>query len=160
MGDAEPQGVGQWPTGRLLSAVARRIEREWNTHLDAWGLNHASIPVLFHLASGPRSQRELAEASNVTEQTMSRIVARLDRSGYVERHSHPHDRRRHRVALTPSGWQALRQAGDSELAERMSVRGLEPQDVATLRVLLNKMIDADADRAGVPGRSGTDHEGG
>lgn len=132
--------TGQWPTGRLISAVARRIEREWNAHLDTWGLNHASLPVLFLLAGGPLSQRELARASGVTEQTMSRIIARLERSGYVERHPHAADRRRHAVAVTQAGRTALAEAGDPEVAEEMSARGLGPSQVAQLRELLARML--------------------
>jgi MarR family transcriptional regulator, organic hydroperoxide resistance regulator len=134
--------VGQWPTGRMLSAVARRVERDWNAHLARWDLNHASLPVLYLLAGGPRSQRELAASSGVTEQTMSRIVARLDRSGYVERLPHPGDRRRHHVELTPTGRRALQEAGDPRVAEEMSVRGLAPAEVDQLRALLGRMLAA------------------
>lgn len=134
--------TGHWPTGRLLSAVARRIEREWNTHLDAWELNHASLPVLFHLARGPHSQRDLARANGVTEQTMSRILARLERSGYIAREPHPTDRRRHEVALTPAGRAVMLEAGDPRPAEEMSVRGLEPHQVEQLRELLGLMLAA------------------
>ncbi|WP_069387992.1 MarR family winged helix-turn-helix transcriptional regulator, partial [Cellulosimicrobium cellulans] len=100
----------RWPTGRLLFAVARRIEREWNAHLGQWDLNHAGFPVLMHLLGGPRSQRELAAESGVTEQTMSRIVARLERSGYVTRTGDPADRRRRAVELTEAGRDAGRAA--------------------------------------------------
>jgi len=133
---------GEWPTGRMLSAVARRIEREWNAHLEAWDLNHASLPVLFLLAGGPRSQRELATASGVTEQTMSRIVSRLERTGYVTRRAHTGDRRRHDVVLTAHGRAALVEAGDPRVAEEMSVRGLTESQVADLRELLAAMIAA------------------
>lgn len=141
---ATPPSRGEWPTGRMLSAVARRIEREWNTHLEAWDLNHASLPVLFLLAGGPRSQRELAASSGVTEQTMSRIVSRLERSGYVERRTHPGDLRRHDVVLTGPGRAALAEAGDPRVAEEMSIRGLDPDQVATLREVLAAMIAAHA----------------
>ena len=136
------QPLDQWPTGRLLSAVARRIERDWNAHLDAWELNHASLPVLYILAAGPRSQRDLARACAVTEQTMSRIVARLERSGYVLRAPHTQDRRRHEVSLTESGRRALADAGDRSVAEEMSVRGLTPEQVLELRRLLSAMLAA------------------
>lgn len=132
----------QWPTGRMLSAVARRVEHEWNAHLARWDLNHASIPVLFHLAGGPRSQRDLARASGVTEQTMSRIVAGLERRGYVERHAHPHDARRHEVHLTDAGRRALVEAGDPRVAEEMSIRGLDAAQVSQLRELLAVMLAA------------------
>lgn len=134
--------TGHWPTGRLLSAVARRIERQWNSHLDAWDLNHASLPVLFHLAARPHSQRDLARANGVTEQTMSRILARLERSGYIAREQHPTDRRRHVVALTPGGRAVMLEAGDPRPAEELSVRGLAPHQVEQLRELLALMLAA------------------
>ena len=132
--------LDQWPTGRLMSAAARRIERDWNAHLGGWDLNHASFPVLFLLLRGPRSQRELAQASGVTEQTMSRIVARLERSGYVDRLPHAHDKRRHDVVLTASGRAALIESGDPRVAEEMSTRGLNPEQVQQLRGLLAVML--------------------
>ncbi|EYR63183.1 MarR family transcriptional regulator [Actinotalea ferrariae CF5-4] len=134
--------TGHWPTGRLLSAVARRIEREWNAHLDTWDLNHASLPVLFHLARGPHSQRDLARANGVTEQTMSRILARMERSGYIAREQHPTDRRRHDVVLTAAGRAVMLEAGDPRPAEEMSVRGLEPHHVEQLREILGLMLAA------------------
>lgn len=125
-----------WPTGRLLSAAARRVEKEWNTHLAAWDLNHASLPVLIHLLGGPLSQRELAAANEVTEQTMSRIVARLVRSGYVARTVHHADRRRHEVTITGPGRAACAAAADPVAAEQMVVRGLSADQVDQLRSLL------------------------
>lgn len=132
----------QWPTGRMLSAVARRIERDWNVHLARWGLNHASLPVLFHLAGGPRSQQQLATASGVTQQTMSRIVHRLERLGHVERRPHARDARAYEVVLTEQGRATLAEAGDPRFAEDLSVRGLTPDQVRTLREILATMIRA------------------
>ena len=74
-----------WPVGRLLSAAARRIERAWDGHLATWDLNHASLAVLAHLLRAPMSQREIATANGVTEQTMSRVLARMERTGYITR---------------------------------------------------------------------------
>ncbi len=135
-------GRGEWPTGRMLSAVARRIEREWNAHLAHWDLNHASLPVLAFLSRGPLSQRDLARASGVTEQTMSRIVTRLERSGYVAREPDAHDARRHRVTLTEHGRAVFTAAGDPAVAEEMSIRGLDAEQVEALRVLLAAMLAA------------------
>lgn len=153
--DGAPRPPAQWPTGRLVSAVARRIERDWNAHLEHWDLNHASLPVLYLLGGGPRSQRELAEASGVTEQTMSRILVRLERTGYIRRHPHAQDRRRHEVVLTDEGRQTLLEAGDPGVAEQMSIRGLSADQVRTLREILGVMLaqrprDGDPDPAGSP----------
>jgi MarR family transcriptional regulator, organic hydroperoxide resistance regulator len=142
------QPLSQWPTGRLLSAVARRVERDWNAHLEGWDLNHASLPVLYLLAAGPRSQRELAESSGVTEQTMSRILLRLERSRYVSRRPHALDRRRHDVVLTDEGRAALREAGDRDVAERITVQGLTEEQVSQLRALLSALLPDRAEDAG------------
>lgn len=125
-----------WPAGRLLSAAARRVERDWNAHLAAWDLNHASLPVLVHLAIGPLSQRQLAAACGVTEQTTSRVVARMERTGYVTRTPHAQDRRRLVLSITDSGRAALAVASDREPAEAMVTRGLTADEVTELRRLL------------------------
>jgi DNA-binding MarR family transcriptional regulator len=96
--------------------------------------------VLYLLSGGPRSQRELAEASGVTEQTMSRILVRLERTAYIERRPHRTDRRRHEVVLTEEGRQTLREAGDPRVAEQMSIRGLSQEQVASLREILGVML--------------------
>ena len=145
-----PRPTGQWPTGRLISAVARRIERDWNAHLNHWELNHASLPVLYLLMGGPTSQRELAMASGVTEQTMSRIIVRLERTGYVTRRTDGQDRRRHEVIVTNVGRQVLAEAGDLRSAEQMSIRGLTPEQVVQLREILTLMM-AERPRSSDPG---------
>lgn len=136
-----------WPTGRLLSTAARHVEHEWNAYLDRWNLTHASHPVLHLLALGPRSQRELARLTEVTEQTMSRALDRLERAGYVERAPHERDRRQHVVSLTDAGRGALDAAGDPAEAERIATRGLDGAQAATLRALLAAMIRARDDGA-------------
>lgn len=135
--DDDPAG---WPTGRLLSAAARRVERAWDSHLEHWQLSHGSFPVLYLLARSDHSQRELAAAMGVTEQTMSRMVARLERAGYVGRARHASDRRRHVVTLLPAGARALREAGDPRPAEAMATHGLDQHQVIALRDALVTML--------------------
>ncbi|WP_298456899.1 MarR family winged helix-turn-helix transcriptional regulator [uncultured Cellulomonas sp.] len=137
-----PQDPSRWPTGRLLSSAARRVEREFNAHLDAWDLNHASMPVLVYLSAQDHSQRELAAATGVTEQTMSRILARMERLEYVSRKPHPQDRRRHVISMTPAGADVLRVAVDRERSEAMVTRGLDAEQVRLLRELLLAVIAA------------------
>ena len=140
-----PQDPSGWPTGRLLSSASRRVEREFNAHLDAWDLNHASMPVLVYLAAQDHSQRELATATGVTEQTMSRVLARMERLRYVSRKPHPQDRRRHVISLTDAGAEVLREAADRERSEAMVTRGLSPEQALQLRGLLLTIIAAHPD---------------
>lgn len=109
--------LDEWPTGRLLSAAARLVEHAWNAHLADWDLNHAGLAALHVLLAGPLTQRELALRVQVEDQTMSRTVERLERSGYVERHRDAADRRRVLVSLTPQGRATCLRAGDLVVAE-------------------------------------------
>jgi DNA-binding MarR family transcriptional regulator len=143
--DPTSDDPAQWPTGRLLFTVVRRIEHDWNDHLASWNLNHAGFPVLLHLFAGPRTQRELATLNGVTEQTMSRVVARLERAGYVTRGDDPRDRRRRTVAVTDAGRRAAAEAGRLRPAEDLTTRGLADDDVVRLREMLVTLVRAQRD---------------
>ncbi|SKC69041.1 MarR family winged helix-turn-helix transcriptional regulator [Krasilnikoviella flava] len=140
--DPTSDDPAEWPTGRLLFTVVRRIEHDWNAHLAQWNLNHAGFPVLLHLFAGPRTQRELAVLNGVTEQTMSRVVSRLERAGHVTRGSDPHDRRRRAVTVTDAGRRAAAEAGRLQPAEDLTARGLEDDQVAALREILVTLVRA------------------
>lgn len=123
----------RWPTGRLLSTAARLVEHAWDAHLATWDLNHASFAVLWVLHPGPASQRELAHRTQVQDQTMSRTLDRLVRSGYVTRERSGADRRRSVVALTPAGRRAAVEAGGTAPAESLLAEAVPGGDLEELR---------------------------
>lgn len=92
-----------WPTGRLLSVAARLVEQRWTALLETLDLSHAGLITLHTLAAGPLTQRALAQRCRVTDQTMSRTLERLQRSGFVERTTDPADGRRLLAAVTDAG---------------------------------------------------------
>jgi DNA-binding MarR family transcriptional regulator len=153
-----PDDPSTWATGRLISHVARGLERRWNNHLDDWGLNHASLPVLLHLLHGGRSQREIATLSNVTEQTMSRTVARLERLGYVARTPDPTDARRQVVHLTDTGRTVAADAARPEQGEAIASAGLSPEQLAALREILVDMVRAQTPDTQAPDAQAPDAE--
>ncbi|WP_331714237.1 MarR family winged helix-turn-helix transcriptional regulator [Auraticoccus cholistanensis] len=108
-----------WPLGRLLSTAARHVEREWNAWLGERGLTHAGLLVLHALAEGPRTQRQLAAASQVEEQTMARVLERLERTGHVSRRRDPADRRRVLVQRTALGAAAYAEVSADGVADRL-----------------------------------------
>ena len=138
-GVADPPSA--WPTGRLLSTAARRVERAWDAYLDRWSLTHASLPVLAILAGGPRSQRELARDLDVTEQTTSRMLLRLERAGYVRRQRHDVDRRRHVVAITAEGFSVLTELNDPAAIDTLVNPRLPDAQLRQLRALLVRMLE-------------------
>ncbi|MBT2502458.1 MarR family winged helix-turn-helix transcriptional regulator [Curtobacterium sp. ISL-83] len=97
----------EWPLGRLLSAAARSIERDWDERLRAIGLPHAALIALdIVIRTGPTGADAIARTARVQPQTMSRTLERMERDGLVERTPHPADRRRRVVTATERGRQA------------------------------------------------------
>ncbi len=97
----------QWPLGRLLSAAARAVERDWDERLRAIGLTHAALIVIdILLRTGPTGADTIARTAHVQPQTMSRTIERAERDGLLERAPHPDDRRRRVVSVTDRGRQA------------------------------------------------------
>lgn len=120
----------QWPLGRLLSAAARAVEREWDERLRAIGLTHAALVAIdILLRTGPTGADTIARTARVQPQTMSRTLERAERDGLVERTAHPEDRRRRVVSVTDEGRRAWETAQhierevlpeDAELRQRLT----------------------------------------
>lgn len=127
-----------WPLGRLLSTAARMVEHEWNTHLEAMGLTHAGLLALDALGTGSRTQRDLASACHVEEQTMRRVLERLERTGYVRRTREIADRRRLAVVATAAGRQAHEAALAGDVADTL-VAG-KVTDPERLRAQLAELV--------------------
>ena len=130
--------AAEWSLGRLLSMAARLVEQEWNSWLASRDLTHAGLLALHALRSGPRAQRELAAASMVEEQTMSKVLDRLERAGYVTRDRDTADRRRLVVRRTPAGERAYRGAVDADVANTIVTARLD--DPAAFRRQLIQLI--------------------
>ncbi|MEV4151132.1 MarR family transcriptional regulator [Amycolatopsis sp. NPDC049691] len=95
--------LSTWPTGRLLAVAARLVEHRWTAVLEGMGLTHAGLIALHTLRDGPLPQRTLAQRCQVTDQTISRTLDRLAKSGFVTRTQDPADARRHVTQLTAQG---------------------------------------------------------
>jgi len=110
--------MAEWPTGRLLSTAARLVEGAWAQRLAGQGLTHAGLLAIHELVPGTALPvQELASRSQVTPQTMTRTLDRLERDGLVERSRAHADRRRVTVSLTPAGQRAYDRALDMAAAE-------------------------------------------
>ncbi|WP_067174929.1 MarR family winged helix-turn-helix transcriptional regulator [Microtetraspora niveoalba] len=91
---------------------------------------------------GPQSQNKLAALLGIDVSTMTRSLQRLERSGFVSRAPSPSNRRISMVSTTPKG-DALRPEVFRIMTEvhRRMVRGLTPDEVATLYALLDVVSD-------------------
>ena len=112
---------------------------------DVWGeLAPREYGVLYALSAAPQGLRitELLEDVLLTQPGMSRLIARLEERGLVERADDPHDRRACRVRLTRAGARAQREIGlahGREVAEAMT-RILSREQLVQLRDLCRGLI--------------------
>jgi DNA-binding MarR family transcriptional regulator len=112
-----------------IARTARRLRQNSGTELTA-ALTAALATVE---GRGPLTPSELASVENIKRPTATRIVARLEEQGLVERTADPSDRRSFLVAITPKGsalLTRLRKRKNAYLAKRL--RELDAEDVATL----------------------------
>lgn len=123
----------QWPLGRLLSAAARAVEREWDERLRAVGLSHAALVAIdILLRTGPTGADTIARTARVQPQTMSRTLERAERDGLVARTAHPEDRRRRVVSVTADGRRAWETAQHIEREVLPEDEGLRKRLTALL----------------------------
>src|SRR4051812_29564896 len=126
-------------TWEALFRAQATIARELSAG-DVWGeLVPREYGVLYALSSAPDGLRitELGEDVLLTQPGMSRLIARLEAAGLVERVDDPDDGRACRIRLTEAGAHAQRQVGTRHgrhVAESMT-RTLTREQLAQLRDL-------------------------
>jgi DNA-binding MarR family transcriptional regulator len=82
-------------------------------------------------AAGALTPRELAEAERVQPPTMTRIIARLEERGLIQRTPHPTDGRQVILAPSPEGRQMLgeyQRVRDEWLAQRVARLSAEERE--------------------------------
>ena len=132
----------------LTTYLVKQTEVAIRAHLDAALRDHAltamqytALTVLQH--RGDLSSAQLARRSFVRPQTMHEMVTGLERQGLVERHPSPDHTRVLLIRLTGTGRTKLAEcAADVERIERQMVAGLSPEELKTLRALLDRCFAA------------------
>ena len=126
-----------------IARTARRLRQHSGSDLSA-ALTAALATVE---SRGPLTPSELAEIEHVRRPTATRILARLEGQGLVERTADPADGRSFLVAVTPAGatvLERLRKRKNAYLARRL--RELDPADVEALEraaAVLERMLESE-----------------
>ncbi len=126
-----------------IARTARRLRQQAGTDLSA-ALTAALATVEVH---GPLTPSELADAERVKRPTATRIIAKLESLGLLERTADPTDRRSSLVTMTPEGHallRRLRKRKNAYLARRL--RELDPADVEALERaadVLERMLESE-----------------
>jgi len=119
----------------LLRDAITRLNRRVRQARPVGDLTVAQVSALTSLElAGALSPRELADTERVQPPTMTKIVARLEERGLVQRSPHPTDGRQVILSTTEAGRAVLGQfqrARDSWLTQRLAELAEEERD--TLR---------------------------
>jgi DNA-binding MarR family transcriptional regulator len=113
----------------VIARTARRLRQEAGEELSpSQGAALATID-----GHGPITPSELAVRERIQRPTATRVIARLEETGLVDRTQDPADRRSFVVTLTPAGRELVarvRTRKDAYLARRL--RDLDADERATL----------------------------
>ena len=138
-------------TGRRSAATIRRATTRLQRRLRAegapGGLSTGKLSVLGHLfRAPPMTPGELAAADSLQPQSMTRVLADLERDGLVTRAPDPDDARRVHIAITDAGEAVLTEDArqrDAWLRRAMTLE-LSPVERSVL-VLAADLMDRLAD---------------
>ena len=125
----------------VITRTARRLRQEAGT-----GLGPSQTAALSTVERhGPLTPTELAAYERIQRPTATRIVARLEEAGLVERIPDPSDARSFAVSATPGGRafvKRLRTRKSAYLARRL--RGLRADELGTLQraaAILERLLE-------------------
>lgn len=138
-----PEEMASW---RAFLRAHATITRALETELVAeQGLSLAAYDVLVQLAEAPDRRlrmTELADAVLLSRSGVTRLVDRLERSGFVRRTRVESDGRGVAAGLTPAGLDRLRTASRTHLrgVTEHFVQRLTPKELATLERVTSRLV--------------------
>ena len=136
-----------WRT--YLLGVARLTE-ELDADLRRSGLDLPEYEILVVLEESPDRRLRMSELADAVHQSRSRLthtIARLEKTGLVERETCPTDRRGVWAQLTETGYEMLRQTAPSHVkaVRRFFVDAVDPEDYEALGRAFAAVLAVDSD---------------
>jgi homoprotocatechuate degradation regulator HpaR len=146
-GARQPNGRAMRPFSRSLPMQLMRareaVMRRFRPHLAARGFSDQQWRIIRALAdAGHLEIGELAEQCQIHAASLSRMLPKLARSGYVSRRNHRQDQRRVVVSITPRGRALFRSvAPESEAIYSAMEREIGAGKLRDLYRLLDELIE-------------------
>ena len=127
---------------RLSRAVFRAADEQ------ALGMKYKAYAGLTLLRDEPQTQKDMCSAMHLDPNNCVLMLNHLESAGWIERQRDPADRRRHIVALTGPGREALHRAEHAmEELEGEVLGALTPGERVTLRGLLARALASETTAA-------------
>ena len=129
-----------------LREVILKGEQFRNLRARELHLGPSDVLALDHLHnSGPMAPKDLSSLMGVTSGTMTALLDRVEKAGFLKREKNPDDRRGLLLRLTPAGRHAMQWLYEQfDEAIRDTLRGLPhvtPDELQTILGLLNDSLD-------------------
>lgn len=133
-----------------LAATFREVilkgEQFRNARARELHLGPSDILALDHLHNaGPMAPKDLSTLMGVTSGTMTALLDRVEKAGFLKREKNPDDRRGLLLRLTPAGQHAMRwlyEQFDQAIRGTLGgVPGITPDELQTVLGLLNASLD-------------------
>lgn len=123
-----------------LAVASRTVVAMYGPHLAPLGITHPQYLVMLALwEEAPRHQGELARIVRLEPATLSPLLTRLEKIGYVQRVASSEDARVRLVGLTDAGRDVRRQA-EAIPEAILADLDMDIEELATLRDSLNALI--------------------
>jgi DNA-binding MarR family transcriptional regulator len=134
----------------LLHRAAHRLGEALQTAAKEHGIDMRAQLVLSALKAGHcGTQLKLGATLGLDKTTLTTVLDRLERDGFVQRRPDPTDRRVRIPEITDAGRDLQRKVDhDVRLVEADWLRVLEPDERRTLETALRKLVESGADRPG------------
>ena len=127
--------------GFLVSDLARLLRRNMDRRLQSLGLTQAQWRAIVHLSrSEGMTQATLAESLEIQPITLTRLIDRMQSAGWVERRTHPLDRRAVQLYLTPQS-QPILEEMHARATDTLNdaTRGVAPRALRQLAATLEQI---------------------
>lgn len=126
----------------LLARASTLVSRQFHARVSRAGLRIPEWRVLATLYDRESlTIGGLAEITLLKQPTLTRVTARLEEQGWVQRRDEPEDRRITRFSITAAGQEKVRPLLERAKAHEAQVlNGYPPEEVETLKAGLREMI--------------------
>lgn len=126
-----------------INQFTRHFSKALNEALVPLGLYAAQWTIIYLLKTkGPATQKDLSQYLGVEAPTMTRTLARMEKSGWINRIAGVNDKREKQIELTPSAidrfdtwYEAVKQCEDKVLQH------ISQQEKADMITIIRKMSD-------------------
>jgi DNA-binding MarR family transcriptional regulator len=134
-----PERAEELTVGQLLAQVCRMSRHHLRTHMEKLGLHRSQGFALFHLWHHDGiPQRELAGAMHISPASVTNMLQRMERDGWIARTRDEKDQRVVRVSLTGKAKNLRKEAKKvfSQMEEELNAVYTESEQAMLRRLLL------------------------